>query len=149
MRRRRESGNALLTALFALLLISIALALVAASLQLRMRLVRQEVETVNLVTLADAALAETLAYIHADQNFSGVREHELGKGALQSEVRLTESREPVYWRYDVVATGRYSGRNRAVRAVVERIFNPRDGTVRVQVRHWERIPAADDGGSIF
>jgi len=137
--RRRERGSALLTALLTLFLVSIAIALVAASLQLRMRLVRQEVQTVNLVTLADAALAETLAHIFADASFAGVQQHPLGKGAIRSQVQVLEAREPVYKKYEVVATGSYAGKDRAVRAVVERIFIPSTAEVRVEVRHWQRV----------
>jgi hypothetical protein len=137
--RSRERGSALLTALLTLFLVSIAIALLAASLQLRMRLVRQEVQTVNLVTLADAALAEALAQIYVNASFAGIEEHPLGKGAIQSQVRVLETREPVYKKYEVVATGSYAGKDRAVRAVVERFFTPETADVRVEVRHWQRI----------
>ena len=112
---RRDDGFALASVLLAILLLSIGLALVAASLQLRMGLVRQEARSVTLTALSDAALAETLAELSEDATFPGVLEHELGPGRLRSKVWL------VYpGRYEVVATAIYAGRRRTVEAEVLR-----------------------------
>lgn len=146
MRRRGQEGSALLTAVLTLFLVSVALALLAASLQLRMRLVQGEVETIQLVALADAALAEALAGVHADPLFPGAQEHPLGRGTVTSQVTHLG-----FGRYDVVATGTYAGRKRSVFAEVVRWAGSTDALdgdgvivtgpeVRVEVRRWRRLP---------
>ena len=118
MVRRREpkaAGFALASVLLAILLLSIGLALVAASLQLRMRLVQREARSVTLTALSDAVLAETLAELGEDAYFHGVAEHGIGPGRLRSEVRFLSP-----GRYAVVATAVYAGRERTVEAEVLR-----------------------------
>jgi type II secretory pathway pseudopilin PulG len=110
-----DDGFALAAVLLAILLLSIGLALVAASLQLRMRLVRREAQSVTLTALSDAALAETLAELGEDAYYHGVPEHGLGPGRLRSEVRFLSP-----GRYEVVATATYAGRERTVEAEVLR-----------------------------
>src|SRR5687767_4069234 len=95
---RRDDGFALAAVLLAILLLSIGLALVAASLQLRMRLVRREAQSITLTALSDAALAQTLAELGEDPYYHGVPEHGLGPGRLRSEVRFLSP-----GRYEVVA----------------------------------------------
>jgi type II secretory pathway pseudopilin PulG len=112
---RRDTGFALVSVLLAILLLSIGLALVAASLQLRMGLVRGEARSVNLTALSDAALAETLAELGENAYFHGVPEHGLGPGRLRSEVRFLSP-----GRYEVVATATCAGRERTVEAEVLR-----------------------------
>ncbi len=112
---KRDDGFALAAVLLAILLLSIGLALVAASLQLRMRLVRREAQSVTLTALSDAALAETLAELGEDAYVHGVPEHGLGPGRLRSEVRFLSP-----GRYEVVATATYAGRERTVEAEVLR-----------------------------
>lgn len=150
MRRRGQAGYALLTALLVLLLVSVSLALLAASLHLRMRLARQEAETVNLVTLADGALAETLAHLYAEAGFQGVPEHPLGRGKIKSQVTGSGA-----GRYTVVATATYAGKERSVQAEVVRtegtkrdaLGQPRP-FVRVRVTSWRRlVGSGDDSGS--
>ncbi|HVG11218.1 MAG TPA: hypothetical protein VNM67_26175 [Thermoanaerobaculia bacterium] len=126
--RRKDEGFALAAVLLAILLLSIGLALVAASLQLRMRLVRRETQSVTLTALSDAALAETLAELSKDAYYHGVREHGLGPGRLRSEVRFLSP-----GRYEVVATAIYAGRERIVEAEVLR---PAGGSPRVL--RWHR-----------
>ena len=126
---RRDDGFALAAVLLAILLLSIGLALVAASLQLRMRLVRREAQSVTLTALSDAALAETLAELSKDAYFHGVREHGLGPGRLRSKVRFL-----TLGRYEVVATAIYAGRERIVEAEVLR---PAGGAPRVL--SWRRL----------
>ena len=111
--RRKEDGFALASVLLAILLLSIALALVAASLQLRMGLVRREARSLTLTALSDAAMAETLAELGEDAYFHGVPEHGLGPGRLRSEVRFLSP-----GRYEIVATATYAGRERTVEAEV-------------------------------
>lgn len=112
---KRDTGFVLASVLLAILLLSIGLALVAASLQLRMGLVRREARAVTLTALSDAALAETLAELSEDAYFHGVPEHDLGPGRLRSEVRFLSP-----GRYEVVATAIYTGRERTVEAEVLR-----------------------------
>ncbi|RPH56537.1 hypothetical protein EHM82_03140, partial [bacterium] len=78
-RRRHESGYALLTSLLVLFLVSVSLALLGASLHLRMKLVQHEAVGVQLVALSDGVLAETLGYLYAEPGFAGVAEHPLGR----------------------------------------------------------------------
>jgi type II secretory pathway pseudopilin PulG len=101
--------------LLAVLLLSIALALVAASLQLRMRLVRQEAQSLTLTALSDAALAETLAWLTQSSFYQGVPEHAFGNGRYRSHVRILAP-----GRYEVIATATYAGRQRIVEAEVVR-----------------------------
>ena len=126
--KRREQGYALLAVLLVLFLLSIALALLGASLQLRMRLVREEAKTVILGALSDAALAEALAKLAQSDSYSGSPEHELGGGRIASQV---ESRGAGI--YKVVATATFGGRSRAVQAEVVREPG------RARVRFWRRL----------
>lgn len=107
----RENGYALLVTLVVLLLLSIALSLLAAALQVRMRLVRQEAQTLKLIALSDAALAETLASLTYDPHFTGVAEQNYGGGRIASTVRPLGPN-----RYEVLATAFYAGKLRAVDA---------------------------------
>jgi hypothetical protein len=137
-------------ALFAVLLVSLALGLLASSLVLRLRLVIFEVESVNLIALADGVLAETLGSLYVDDNFVGVSEHELGDGNVKSEVRLLDVPGPGRRLYEVVATASYRRRQRTVRAEVLRVeVPPRDGSgdgeVRLRVTRWERVPGTGTG----
>ncbi|MFL6200485.1 MAG: hypothetical protein ACJ76J_15010 [Thermoanaerobaculia bacterium] len=126
---KRDTGFVLASVLMAILLLSIGLALVAASLQLRMGLVRREARSVTLTALSDAALAETVAEISADAYFPGVPEHGLGPGRLRSEVRFLSP-----GRYEVVATAIYAGRERTVEAEVLRPIGAAARVVRWQRR---------------
>jgi hypothetical protein len=91
--------------------------LLAAGLQIRMRLVRQETEALHLGALADAALAEALYGLTYDRNFEGREEHPFGPGTIASEVELL-----AVDRYLVRATGTYAGERRAVEAEVWRTY---------------------------
>jgi len=65
VRRHRESGQALLFALLALLIASMAAALVAADLSLRERALQEEAARVHVRGLLDGALADALARVAA------------------------------------------------------------------------------------
>jgi type II secretory pathway component PulK len=129
MVRRRERGYALLSAVLVIFLLSIALALLGASLQLRMRLVRDEGRTVILGALSDAAVAEALANLAQSGSYSGSPEHELGGGRIGSQVAFLGAGI-----YDVVATASFGGRRRVVQAEVVR------GPGTARVRFWRRLP---------
>ena len=127
--RRGAAGFALVTALLVIFLLSIALALLAASLQLRMRLVREDAQTVIRTALADAAVAEALASLAQRPDFEGSGAHDFGGGKIESQVT---SLGPGL--YDVVAKASYAGRTRIVEA--EEFRAP--GIARV--RRWRRLP---------
>ena len=129
MVRRRERGYALLAAVLVVFLLSIALALLGASLQLRMRLVREEGKTVILGALSDAAVAEAVANLAQSASYSGSSEHELGGGRIGSKVEPQGTGI-----YNVVATATFGGRKRVVQAEVVR----EPGMARV--RFWRRLP---------
>ena len=112
---RREDGFILPAVLLAILLLSIGLALVATSLQLRRGMVRREARSVTLTALSDAALAETLARLSQDPYYDGVPERDFGGGRLRSTVRFLSP-----GRYEVVATALYAGQERTVEAEVSR-----------------------------
>ncbi|HKH46592.1 MAG TPA: hypothetical protein VKM72_18170 [Thermoanaerobaculia bacterium] len=116
--RRGDRGYALLAALVILVLVSIALALLATALQIRMRLVRQENETLQLGALSDAALAEALYGLTYDAEFPGKEEHPFGAGSIDSKVEKLGVD-----RYLVRATGIYAGQRRAVEAEVWRTYH--------------------------
>ncbi len=130
MSRRGESGFALLTALVVILLLSIALGLLAASLQIRLRMVRDDAENVILSALSDAAVAEAVAHLAQSAWYSGSPEHLFGDGRIGSEVTPISATL-----FTVVATARFAGRKRVVEAEVFRA--PREAP---RVRRWRRLP---------
>ena len=128
-RRRSEEGYALLTALVVLTLLAIALALLAASLQIRMRLVRQESQALELMALSDAALAETLYNLTYNRYFHGVEERPFGRGTIASDVEFQGPGQ-----YRVTATANVEGRRRVVLAEVVRSVQG------ARVVRWVRVP---------
>ncbi|HEX4498255.1 MAG TPA: hypothetical protein VIE43_21440 [Thermoanaerobaculia bacterium] len=125
---RGEAGTAMILALLVLFLVSISLALLAGSLQLRMRLVREDAETVALSGLSDGAVDEAMAGIAQDADYTGAASHALGDGKIETLVRHSGTL------YTVVATATYDVRRRAVEALVVR---DSDGSV-AMVR-WRRL----------
>lgn len=111
--RRSESGHALVFALMALLMVSVAGALLAGSLLLHLRTARHEVESVRLAALADAAVAASLAELAASPASRGVTERDFGGGTIASEIE-----RPGAGRRVVDARAVYRGRTRRVRAEV-------------------------------
>lgn len=130
---RGESGYALITALMVTFLLAIALGLLAASLQLRMSLVKRDAETVVLSTLSDAALAEAMARLAESSSYSGARPYEFGGGTIESEVERTGVNV-----FLVTATATYGERKRTVLAEVVR----RPGLTRV--RGWRLLPVSEE-----
>ena len=68
---RRDRGYSLIAALIVVVLVGAAASFVAASLSLRLRITRQESIRIRLIALNDAALAEALAFLAQNVNFSG------------------------------------------------------------------------------
>jgi len=126
--RRGQSGYALLMALLVLFLLAIALSLLATSLQIRMRLAREDAESVILGGLSDAAVAESVANLAQSAYYSGSPEHDFGDGRIGSEVTPVSPGV-----FSVVATAKYASRKRVVQAVVLRA----PGFARVQ--QWRRV----------
>jgi hypothetical protein len=116
-------------ALLVLFLVAISLALLAGSLQLRMRLVREDAETIILSGLSDASVDEAMAGIAQDADYTGAPAHDFGGGKIQTQVERTSSTV-----YSVIATALYDSRKRAVEATVVR--DPAGG---VALARWRRI----------
>ena len=85
-RRSTETGEALLFAVFALLLLSLSLALLALTMRLRLQEHQSEIRRAHLDLLLDGAVAETLGRLAADPRFSGVAPRSYGDGEGWSEV---------------------------------------------------------------
>ena len=128
MSRRKEAGFALLMALLVLFLLAIALSLLATSLQIRMRLAREDAESVILGGLSDAAVAESLANLAQSAYYSGSPAHDFGDGKIGSEVTPVSPGV-----FNVVATATYASRKRAVQALVVR------GPGYARVQRWRRL----------
>ena len=127
--KRGESGYALLAALVVLFLLSTALALLGTSLQLRIRLVRDDGQKVILGALSDAALAEALAKLAQSADFEGSPEHDFGGGRIASRATSLGPGS-----YRVVATAAFGGRKSVVEAAVLREPG------RARVVSWARRP---------
>ena len=94
--RRREEGHALVLALFTLLLVSLATALVATGITLRMHSVQRGTVAAQVTAIEDAAIAETLARLSASDSFSGIPRRDFGTGWLSSQVERNGSRARLY-----------------------------------------------------
>lgn len=128
--RDGESGQALVLALFVVLLLSLALALVAASLGRGMRNVRHQARDLHLTALTDAAVAAGLAHLAEDRSFRGFTNRPLDGGRISSRV---EPRSSKSWVIEVAATWG-GGRRRARVGVVETVNGFRVGG-------WRRLAA--------
>lgn len=129
--RRSESGQAMILALMALLMVSVAGSLLAGSLLLHLRAARHESEGVRLAALADAAVAASLAELSASPASRGLAERDFGGGSIASAIDHPEPERAV-----VVARAVYRGRSRRVRAEVRlTAAGPR-------VVAWRPLPAA-------
>ena len=129
---RRDRGYSLIAALIVVVLVGAAASFVAASLSLRLRITRQESIRIRLIALNDAALAEALAFLAQDVNFSGSVEYEFGRGVIASDITTLESgTEP---RVEILASASFAGRTRRVRAEARLTAS---GPV---VLSWRRLP---------
>ena len=133
VKRREESGYALVMALMVIFLVSVSLALLAASLQIRLRLEAENGETVILSGLSDGALAESLANLAEDPSYTGVPEHDFGRGRISSTVESLDADNRLF---NVRATATYRQRRRVVEARVVR------GIGSARVVRWRRVVEA-------
>jgi hypothetical protein len=118
--------------LIVLVLVGAAASFVAASLNLRLRVTRQEAVRVRLAALSDAALAEALASLAQNVNFLGSAEYAFGRGIIGSEVATIDpGSEPTV---EIVASARFGGHSKRVRAEAKLTAT---GPV---VLSWSRIP---------
>ncbi len=118
---RRENGSSMLLAMAALLVVTMAVLLVAQLIQNRVAGVRLEERQVVTGSLADAALAETLARLDDDRFFRGLAPQDLGGGQIESSVSILHND-----RRRVVATGRVNDWRMSLTAEVDmRLGRPR------------------------
>jgi hypothetical protein len=126
VRSDREAGVALIFALIALVVVALASAVVAASIQPRITSHRHLERTVRLTALVDAAMATTLAELAVDSSNPGVEEVRLGGGTMSSTVTQVGLHE-----VEVVAAGRTRGWSAVIVARVDIEHGPR-------VLQWRR-----------
>jgi len=84
--RSGESGSALILALATIFIVTMAVLLAASMIQTRRMSFDLQQRDVTLTALTDAAVAESLAGLDEDRNFSGVRAHAFGRGTISSSV---------------------------------------------------------------
>ncbi len=111
---KREGGYALLAALVVIVLVMASGALLAASLQYRMWLLRQETQNVHLTALTDAGLALALDRFSLSHFWDGVGEQPLGDGAFAVAVEMGDQAMVRV----VTVTATWGAAGRAVRAEV-------------------------------
>ena len=134
MRRRREAGVALAITLLVLFVVSLALAVLSLSLLVRLRVVRDESQGIVLTALADAALAEAVANLAVNHDFTGLADHPFGGGSIASEVFAVTATQ-----FRVRATARLGVR---VRAVEAQVSCGDSATHAAQVTSWRVLPRA-------
>ncbi len=111
----RQRGYALITALVVIALMMSAGALLAASLQFRMWLVRQEVQGIHLTALTDAGVALALDRLSLSHFWSGIGPQTLGEGTFDVTVEMGDQAMTRV----VTVTANWGPAGRAVRAVVQ------------------------------
>jgi len=112
--RMNEKGSALLLAFVAILLTSMSVLLVAGMIRSRRITFDVEERNVVLTALADAAMAESLAEVDKNRNFSGVTQHSLGRGTISSRVVFEK---PGYRK--IVAEAFYDGWTEVIEARID------------------------------
>ena len=130
---RSDAGHALLLALFVLLLVSIAAALLAQSLDSRQRAQQTDLRRVRLDLMVDAAVEETLAGLAADRGYGGLDPSQFSIGEIRSSVqRVGESGVEI----EAVATSGGRGRQVKIRGDF--------GARAVRVLEWSRSSLRPD-----
>ncbi|MEM9290798.1 MAG: hypothetical protein AAGD01_03885 [Acidobacteriota bacterium] len=123
-----ERGAALVTALLTLLLVSVALAIAGGSLLMDLHALRHEARAVEVSALTDAAVADALAHLSADDSFAGFTAYGFGEGELESAVSFEGG-----LRYRVRAGASLRGSGRCVEVEVSRQQE------RLTVLRWSRL----------
>ena len=133
---KRTEGYVLLVALFVIFLMMAGGTLLAGSLQYRMWLLRQEVQSVQLTALTDSGLAMALDALSLSPFYEGTEETRLGDGTVAVEVEFGEQAETRV----VQVTATYDKAGRRVRAVVQlsERYPPR-------VLSWEPVAFVPEG----
>ena len=130
-RRERSGGYVLVVALFVLVMVMAAGALLTSSLHYRMGLLRQEAQSVHLSALADAGLAMALAQLALHPFDDLELDERLGDGRVKVVGMLGDR----VMRREVEVTATWGTAGRAVRAVVQL-----DDHAPPRVVAWERVP---------
>jgi hypothetical protein len=134
-RSRCERGEALLLALFVLLMLGISLALLGLTMRVRIEEQQREVRRARLDLLLDGVVAETLAHLAQDSRFAGVSPRGngvAGEGEAWSEV---ERLGPLAARVDAAAA---LGPRRAAASALVRLVPAPPRVVR-----WQRSRPID------
>jgi hypothetical protein len=124
-----QRGEALLLAIFALLLLGLSLALLGVTMRVRLEERQREARTTHLDLLLDGAMAETLARLALDPRFSGVAPRRDGDDGGEG---WTEVERLGLEHARVEAGARLGGRSVSVHAVVRVMPGP------PRVVRWER-----------
>jgi hypothetical protein len=134
--RRRERGEALLLALFVLLMLGISLALLGLTMRVRIEEQQRELRRARLDLLLDGVVAETLARLAQDPRFAGVSPR--GSGAQDAGEAWSEVERlgPLVARID--ATAALGPRQAAASALVRLVPAP------PRVVRWQRGRPGDD-----
>lgn len=88
----RQNGQAVVLALFVLLLVTTGLSLLSRGVLLEVGSVRQQAQRLELQALCDAALAETLALLDDRPGARGLTERRLGRGAYDASIVVVRRR---------------------------------------------------------
>jgi hypothetical protein len=90
VKQEHERGFALIFAIAATALISLAVLLASDYLQSQYHAHQTEMRDVNLIAYGDGAMAETLARIANDSSFAGIENRRFGDGNIESSVQWLE-----------------------------------------------------------
>jgi len=85
-----EKGSALLLALTAVLVTTMSVLLLAGLIRQRREVFGLEDRNIILTSLADTAMAESLAEMDRNRNFQGIVERKFGRGRISSTVSIED-----------------------------------------------------------
>ena len=105
-----EGGHALLMAILVVLLVATSMTLVSKSLLLEVNQSRTRAAQLDLVALADAALAESLARLALQPGFSGIPRRPEGRGEVEAQVTTEGTIGPTGRRVRIRIQSTVSGR---------------------------------------
>ena len=139
LRLSAQGGHAMVLALFVVFLTMAAGALLAGSLDYRMRLLREEVQDVHLTAISDAGLALALDRLSLTPFWSGTVEREVGEGTVS--VTVGHSSQIMVRQVDVTALYGTGGRSLRAKIQLSDYYPPR-------VVSWEPRPYNPPRGEI-